>query len=229
MTFQMACRYTISILGSEIMVWNISIKRMGFLIFLTSVLGAVLCKVCRTLIAGGILFDSNCDYFGNALLVCTALVSILYCYYSQEELKNNTKQWFVDKGVYICSIVLIVGIFGFATRNDEGSFFAIPSALGVAAAGSLFVTFFFCLTRYFKDMRLILFILFSLWISLFTVIFFVPDTEMLKYYDIFHLFSGYNDMYAMNSFLWFIKIVLIEVLLCIFTFTGVKVVNEKNN
>lgn len=207
---------------------NISIKRMGVLVFVTVFLAAILWKVCRLLIGSGI-YDSHCDYFGNALLLCTALGSILYCYYSREELKQNEKLWLIDKGVYILSLVLILCIFGFATMKEMWSYRVIPSVLGVAGAGSLFIAVFFCLTRYFKNMRWNLFVLFCLWISLFIVIFFVPDSETINYYDIFRLFRGYNDMYAMKSFLWFVKIVIIETLLYILSFTRGKLVNEKKN
>lgn len=206
---------------------NISIKRMGVLVFVTTVLAAILWKVCRMLI-GSSIHDSNCTYFGNALLLCTALGSILYCYYSREELKNNEKLWLIDKGIYILSLVLVLCIFGLVTMNEDGSYRIIPSVLGVAAAGSLFVAVFFCLTKYFKNMRWNLWVLFCLWISLFIVIFLGRNMEMTGYYDIFHLFSGYNDMYAMESFLWFVKIAVIEVLLYILSFTRTKIADKKN-
>jgi len=194
---------------------------MGVLVFTTTLLAVILWKVCCMLI-GSSIHDSNCFYFGNALLLCTALGSVLYCYYTREELENNEKLWLMDKGVYVVSLVLVLGIFGIVTMNKMWSFKVIPSALGVAAVGSMFVAIFFCLTRYFKNMRWNLFVLFCLWISLFIVIFFVPDAELIDYYDRFHLFSGYNDMYEMESFLWFVKIVVIEVLLYILSFTRTK-------
>lgn len=210
-----------------VLLQKISIKKMVFLTNITTVLAVLLHQVFWIFIKKGIIFDGNGDYFGNALLLCTSLISIIYCHYTRNEMKSNVKLWLADKGVYIVLMTTVLVIFWLATWNDTGSWRAFPAILGLIATSSLFVTVYFCFTRYFNNYRWNLFVLFCLWISLFIVIFFHPDSEMIIYYDIFHLFDGYTDMYWATSFLWLIKIAVIEVLLYVLSFTKEKFIRNE--